>query len=104
MAQQKQIQLVSMRMRVQSLTLLSGLSIGIAVSCGIGSRHGSDLALLWLWRRLAAVVPWEPSYAVGMALKSQTNEDNNNKTKTKTKQKESAIWQHMLLHRQQIFL
>ena len=26
----------------------------VAVSCGVGSRGGSDLALLWLWRRLAA--------------------------------------------------
>ena len=21
----------------------------IAISCGVGCRHGSDLALLWLW-------------------------------------------------------
>ena len=25
---------------------------GVAVSCGVGRRRGSDLALLWLWRRL----------------------------------------------------
>ena len=24
---------------------------GITMSCGVGSRHGSDLALLWLWCR-----------------------------------------------------
>ena len=47
---------------------------GIAMSCGVGCRHGSDLALLWLWRRLAAValigpLAWEPSYAAGTALK-----------------------------------
>ena len=30
---------------------------GIAVSCGVGGRCGSDLALLWLWCRLAASVP-----------------------------------------------
>ena len=29
--------------------------LAIAVSCGVGRRHGSDLALLWLWCRLAAV-------------------------------------------------
>ena len=27
---------------------------GIAVSCGIGHRHSSDLMLLWLWRRPVA--------------------------------------------------
>ena len=26
-------------------------------SCGIGCRHGSDLALLWLWCRPAAADP-----------------------------------------------
>ena len=35
-----------------------------------------DLALLWLWCRLAAIAPvgtlaWEPPYAVGAALKSK---------------------------------
>ena len=57
-----------MRLRVQSLPLLSGLTIGVAVSCGVGCRHGSDPALLWLWRRPAATAPirplaWEPPYA-----------------------------------------
>ena len=28
-----------------------------AVSCGVGRRCGSDLVLLWLWCRLAAVAP-----------------------------------------------
>ena len=46
---------------------------GIAVSCGVGRRCGSDPMLLWLWHRLAAVVPigplaWETPYAVGAAL------------------------------------
>ena len=27
---------------------------GVAVSCGVGHRHGSDPWLLWLWCRLAA--------------------------------------------------
>ena len=47
---------------------------GVAMSCGVGHRHGSDLVLLW--RRLAATVPirplaWGPPYAVGVALKTQ---------------------------------
>ena len=46
------------------------------MSCGVGCRHGSDLTLLWLWCRLAAIAPigplaWEPPYAVGVALKRQ---------------------------------
>ena len=40
--------------------------------CGIGHRHGSDLALLLLWCTLAAAAPirplaWEPPYAEGVA-------------------------------------
>ena len=54
------------------LALLSGS--GIAVSCGVGQRRGSDPTLLWLWRRLAATAPigplaWEPPYAARAALK-----------------------------------
>ena len=50
-----------------------------AVSCGVGCRHGSDPALLWLWWRPAATVPirplaWEPPYAEGAALKRQKGE------------------------------
>ena len=46
------------------------------MNCGVGCRHGSDLALLWLQCKMAAVAPvqplaWEPPYAVGVALKSK---------------------------------
>ena len=46
------------------------------MSCGIGCRQGSDLALLWLWCRPAAVtlirpLAWEPPHAAGAALKGQ---------------------------------
>ena len=47
--QQKWIQLETMSLWVQSLALLSGLRIHIAMSCGVGCRCSSDLALLWLW-------------------------------------------------------
>ena len=58
-------------MQVQSLALL---------------RFGSDPALLWLWRRLAATAPiqplaWEPPYAAGVAqemAKKQTNKKKKN--------------------------
>ena len=44
------------------------------MSWGVGRRRGSDLALLWLWRSLAAValirpLTWEPPYATDAALK-----------------------------------
>ena len=40
----------------------------VAVSYGVGCRHGSDPTLLWLWRRPVATAPtrpldWEPPYA-----------------------------------------
>ena len=46
------------------------------MSCGVGHRCGSDLALLWLWCRPAAVAPtgplaWETPYAGGTALQRQ---------------------------------
>ena len=31
-----------------------GEGSGVAVSCGVGRRHGSDSVLLWLWKRPAA--------------------------------------------------
>ena len=45
-----------------------------AVSCSVGHRCGSHLALLWLWCRPAAAAPfgplaWELPYAAGAALK-----------------------------------
>ena len=50
-----------------------------------GHRRSSDLALLWLWYRLAAValirpLAWEPPYAVGVAL-NKSKKQNNNKNK-----------------------
>ena len=49
-----------------------GQGSGIVMSCGVGLRCGSDPALLWLWRRLAATAPirplaWEPPCAAGAA-------------------------------------
>ena len=44
----------------------------LPVSCGVGCRRSSDSALLWLWRRPAAMAPtgplaWEPPCAVTAA-------------------------------------
>ena len=59
------------------------------MSCGVGYRCGSDLALLGLWCRLATValicpLAWELLYAAGAALKS--------KKKKKKKKKEKAYY------------
>ena len=70
-------QLVSMMLQFQSLALLSGLRIWNChkpASCTVGHRHGSDLALLWLWCRPATTaliqfLYWELLYAAGAALK-----------------------------------
>ena len=46
------------------------------MSYGVGHRCGSDPALLWLWRRLAAAAPiqplaWELPRTIGVALKTK---------------------------------
>ena len=50
------------------------------MSCGVGHRHGSVQAWLWLLCKLAAAAPigplaWEPPYAASMALKSKKEKD-----------------------------
>ena len=59
---------------VSSIPGLEGA--GVAVSCGVDHRRGSDPALLWLLHRLAAAaligpLAWELPYAVGAALKKK---------------------------------
>ena len=54
------------------------------MSCGVGHRCGSDLALLWLWCRQAAIaqiqpLAWEPPNATGMALKKKKKKDKKKK-------------------------
>ena len=56
------------------------------MSYGVGCRRGSDLALLWLWFRLAAVAPigplaLEPPYAAGVALKRKKKKIEKNQEK-----------------------
>ena len=67
------------------------------MSCGVGHRCGSDLALLWLWCRPAAVaqirpLAWELPYASGVALKSK------NKNK-QTKKQSLGLLQHISIDR-----
>ena len=54
------------------------------MSCGVGRRHGLDLALLRLWYRLAATAPvgplaWEPPCAMGAALKKTKSQKSRGK-------------------------
>ena len=54
------------------------------MSCGVGHRHSSDPKLPWLWCRPVATaliqpLAWEPAYAVGVALKRQTNKQQQQK-------------------------
>ena len=79
MAQGKRIRLGAMGLQVPSLASLSGWGSGVAMSCGVGHRRGSDLALLWLWHGPEAValigpLAWEPPYTTGVALKSKRKE------------------------------
>ena len=75
MVQQALFPLVSMRMWVRSLACSVGQESGIAMSCSVGHRCGSDPALLWLSCRPAAAAPiqplgWELPYATLEALES----------------------------------
>ena len=52
-----QTQLVSMRMQVQSLALLSWLKNSHCVSYGVGLRKSLDLVSPYLWHRPAVAAP-----------------------------------------------
>ena len=65
-----------------------GYGSGIAVSYGVGRRYGSNLALLWLWHRLAAAprpLALEPPYATGVALERPKKKKKKKEEKRKTK-------------------
>ena len=60
MAQWKRIQLGTMSLWAGSLALLSGLRIQCCCELYVGHTRGSDLALQWLWCRLAATALTRP--------------------------------------------
>ena len=69
-----------------------GYRSGIAVSCGVGCRRGSDPALLWLCRRPVATAPirplaWEPPYAAGAAQEIATTTTKDKRQKKKKKKR-----------------
>ena len=79
----------------EDMGLIPSLSQGwgscIAVSCGLGHRHSSDPALLWLWCRLAAATLIQPlalelQYDTGVTLKS------------KKKKKKKTHFQHYYIY------
>ena len=56
------------------------------MSYGVGRRHSSDPALLWLWRRPVATAPirplaWEPPYAAGAIQEMAKRQKIKNKNK-----------------------
>ena len=73
---------------------------GVAVSCGVGCRRGSDPTLLCLWRRPVATAPiqplvWEPPYAAGAAqeiatITTTTTKKTKDKKNKKKKNKDSS--------------
>ena len=75
----------------ENVGLIPGLTqwvkdLAVVKSCGVVCGHGSGLAFLWLWCRLAAAAPifWELSYATPVALKSK-------RAKKERKEKEQAM-------------
>ena len=70
-------------MNLTSIHEDAGSIPGLAVSCGVGHRRGSDPSLLWLWHRPVATAPmrplaWELPYAVDMALEKAKRQKNKN--------------------------
>ena len=59
-------------------SLIPGLAQWVKGS-SVAMSFGSNLVLLWLWSRLAAVasirpIAWEPPYATGVTLKKKNAE------------------------------
>ena len=66
------------------------------MNCGVGCKRGSDLALLWLWRRPVATAPiqplaWEPPYAVGVAQEIATTTTKKKKKTKRQKKKKNNV-------------
>ena len=64
------------------------------MSCGIGLRHSSDLALLGPWWRAVATAPirplaWEFPHAVAVALENTKRQKDKKKKKKKKPQKQN---------------
>jgi len=69
------------------------------VSCGVGHRLSSDVALLWLWCRPAAAAPirplaWELPSALGAALEKAKKQKKKKRKKERKKKKKKKLY-HM---------
>ena len=83
MAQQKQIQLGTNRWPHSA-----GQRYSVDVSCGVGLRGGSDLALLWLWwRPVAVALIRTPSLGTSICHGCVLNKTKKKKLKLKRKYK-----------------
>ena len=65
-----------MRCRFNPWPRSCGLRSGVALNCDVVRRCSSEVALLRLWHRSAAValvrpLAWEPTYAMSVTLKRQ---------------------------------
>ena len=77
-----------------------GEGSGIAVSCGVGCRSGSNLALLWhrpVATALIQPLAWGLPYAVGAALKWQKKkkEKKKKKKKRRRRRREKSLCPHV---------
>ena len=64
------------------------------MSCGVGHRCGSDLALLWLWHKLAAVtlfrpLAWELPYATCTAILKKKKKKKKKERERERREKEN---------------
>ena len=71
------------------------------MSYGVGSRFSWDLALQWLWRRLAAVAPirplaWELLYAPGAAVKGKKGNEKEREKRKKERKREGGRERRMV--------
>ena len=57
-----------------------GYGSGVAVSCGIGCRRGSDPTLLWLWCRMATEALIQPSLGTSICQKRKKEKQTNKNT------------------------
>ena len=75
----------------------------VAVSCGVGRRLGLDLALLWLWHRLATValigpLAWKPPCATSVDLKHTHKKKKKEKKFPVVKQVFLCVHKHTHVH------
>ena len=75
--------------------LAQWVKIQHSMKCGVGQRRSSDLVLLWLWHRQAAItviqnLAWQSPYATGTALKKDQKKEKKKKKERKERQKENS--------------